>query len=222
MADRTPLPTPHLEESLRQKARELGVAWASSNVRPRIAPESLRHWDFLIDQWIADADMPLAVRKQTSASARGGFIRHRTGREIIVTDNAPAQWAFTCAFENRNYSLAEVKMLLEEHKIPFAFASKKLDRVQENYKYRGTVSSCKVDLNKVGWKLCHIDGVGLNSRLQIEELPIEDVKRHFRLLISPRNQFLIPKEWAGLGELEEVIEEIRTCEKARTSLIPEL
>jgi hypothetical protein len=81
---------------LSQQARELGRLWAGSSSRPRLSRDIKQHWDALIDEWVTDVEMPLAVRKM--GGVRGAAVIHQTtGREVILADNSPAQWAFTCA-----------------------------------------------------------------------------------------------------------------------------
>ncbi len=69
------------------------------------------------------------------------------------------------------------------------------------------------NVNKRGWKLCHIEDVGLNTKMAIETLSLESLVKHFKLLMAPSNHFLIPLDWGGLGEVPEVIEEIAAVEK---------
>jgi hypothetical protein len=197
----TPLP------ELAEQIRELGRIWASSNLRRRVVPTIRKHWDSLIDAW-ADSDLPLAIRK--SGGVRGEAITHRSGRKLVLADNSPAQWAFSRAYRQEAYSLSEIRDLLEADRIPFAYATKKAEKSRMTYKC--TLSTID-NVNKHGWKLCHIDDVGLNTRTQLAELPIETLINHFRLILKPSNHFLVPLEWAGLGELPEVISEIRKYEE---------
>jgi hypothetical protein len=74
--------------------------------------------------------------------------------------------------------------------------------------YKCTLSA-KDDINKQGWKLCHIHGNGSSTTIQVEQLLISDQVDHFKKLINPSNHFLIPLEWPGLAEVSEVITEIQ-------------
>jgi hypothetical protein len=203
------LPTSDISSELSHKLREVGELWASSKYRPRIQSDVERHWDELVDSW-ADSDLPLVVRK--SSGVRGGTMTHSGGRSIILADNSPAQWAFMRAFQGFTYSLDEVRSQLESGRIPFAFATKRSEISQ--MKYKGTLSTAD-NLNKRGWKLCHIDGVGLRSATLLEDFSIERLVRHFQLLLKPSNHFLVPLPWSGLGELPEVIDEVRRYESAQ-------
>ncbi len=200
------LPISDIPSELSHKLQEVGKLWASSKYRPRVQTEIKHHWDELIDAW-ADSDLPLVVRK--SSGVRGGTITHSGGRSIILADNSPAQWAFMRAFQSFTYSLDEIRSQLESGRIPFAFATKRSEKSQ--MKYKGTLSAAD-NLNKRGWKLCHIDGVGLRSATLLEDFSIERLVSHFRLLLKPSNHFLVPLSWAGLGELPEVIDAIRQYE----------
>jgi hypothetical protein len=175
-----------------------------------VQPEISRHWDRLVDEW-AHSDLPLVVRK--SSGVRGGEIAHSGGRSIVLADNSPAQWAFMRAFQGFTYTLAEIRCQLESCKIPFAFATKRSEKSQ--MKYSGTLTAAD-NLNKRGWKLCHIEPVGLGSPTLLADFSIERLVAHFRLLLKPSNHFLVPLSWAGLGELPEVIDEIRKYEREAT------
>jgi hypothetical protein len=67
-------------------------------------------------------------------------------------------------------------------------------------------------VNNRGWKLGHIDEVGLNTQTPLSEIPIDTLKRHFCDLLKPSNHFLVPLAWAGLGEVPEIIVQIRKWE----------
>ncbi len=200
------LPVSDISSELSCKLRDVGKLWASSERRPRLQPEIKRHWDELIDAWV-DSDLPLVVRK--SSRVRGEMIVHSDGRSIILADNSPAQWAFMRAFQSFTYSLDDIRRQLESDTIPFAFAAKRSEKPQ--MKYKGTLLAAD-NLNKRGWKLCHIDGVGLRSATRLEDFSIERLVRHFQLLLKPSNHFVVPLTWAGLGELPEVIDEVRQYE----------
>jgi hypothetical protein len=200
--------TNYIPVQLAQKARELGVLWAESNTRPRLDPIVKKHWDELIDGW-ASSELPLVARK--SNGVRGGVIMHHDGREIVLADNSPAQWAFSRALSGHMYSLDDLRAQLSTNSIPFVYATKRAEL--ERMKYRATLRPAD-NVNKRGWKLCHIDGVGLKSATLLEELPLSHLVEHFKRLIKPSNHFLVPLSWSGLGEIPEVIHEIRKYEHA--------
>jgi len=175
-----------------------------------VQPEVKQEWDKLIDKW-ADSDLPLAVRK--SSGVRGSTIAHYSGRSIVLADNSPAQWAFMRAFQGSSYTLEQIKDQLDSDEIPFAFATRRSERSQMRYKR--TLSAAD-SLNNRGWKLCHIDRVGLRSATLLEDFSIERLVRHFQLLLKPSNHFLVPLSWAGFGELPEVIDEVQKYESCAT------
>jgi len=151
--------------------------------------------------------MPLIIRK--SGGVRGIALLHNSGRELIVADNSPAQWSFAQAYAGRAYDLDDVRQLLAKDAIPFAFATKTAEKSQ--MKYKRTLSQHD-NVNKCGWKLCHIEEIGLATRTPLVELPLDILIRHFMLLLSPSNHFVVPLPWGGLGEVDEFIAELKECE----------
>jgi hypothetical protein len=200
------LPAATLSRHLSDLLRQIGAAWAVDASRPRIQAEVLAHWNRLIAAW-AESDLPLAIRK--SEGARGEVVAHRSGRLLIYTDNSPAQWAFMRAHAGDLYTLDDIARLLDRDEIPFSFATKSAEKTRLTY--RRTLGDDSV--NKRGWKLCHVSDVGLGARARISELPLDSLKEHFRKLMSPGNHFLIPLAWGGLGEVDEVIDEIRRADR---------
>jgi len=96
--------------------------------------------------------------------------------------------------------------MLSRDVIPFAYATKAAEKAQ--MKFRCTLAGAD-NVNKCGWKLCHIDDIGLSTRTPVSELPIESLVRHFTLFMKPSNHFVVPLAWSGLGEVREVIEAVR-------------
>jgi hypothetical protein len=181
----------------------LGEVWARTPERPRIAEPVRLAWDTLIEAWL-ESDLPLVVRK--GGGVRGAELRHESGRRLIVADNSPAQWAFSRAFEGDTYDVNGIRLLLDRDEIPFAFASKTTEK--SRMRYRRTLSA-RDNVNKHGWKLCHIDDVGLSTKTPLEAIGLEGLRGHFRRLLAPSNQFLVPLRWGGLGEVPEFIDVMR-------------
>ena len=117
------------------------------------------------------------------------------------------------AFQGFTYSIDEIGIQLESDAIPFAYIAKRSERPQMKYKKTLTAAD---NLNKFGWKLCHINPIGLRNRTSLEELPIRQLTTHFQLLLNPSNHFLVPLSWQGLGEVPEMIDEIQQYELSRT------
>jgi hypothetical protein len=191
------LPTcpPQLPTELREPLLAFASTWAASPLRPRVKPDVAHAWDALLHEWIHTPTLPLFVRKDSAR--RGPALTHSSGRTLVACDNSPAVWAFTLALEGTCPTLAEVAVLAANGGIPLEFAE--LERFRAFY--------------TAGWKLAHVDGVGLRTRTPLEKLPLDTLKEHLRRLLSPSNHFVVPKVWAGLGEIPEVIEVIRTYDE---------
>ena len=192
-----------LPAALSGKISEMGAAWRESETRPRPTREVAAAWGALVDQWAGHAEMPLLIRK--AKDRRGQELVHKMGRRIIVTDNSPAHWTTRLALTGIVPSLDEVRQLLEDDKIPMQFAIRAADR--SYVKYRCTLG--KYSVGNAGWKLCHIEPVGLNTQKPIEEIAITVLETAFRDLVNPGNHFLVPKDWGGIGEATEFITEMR-------------
>lgn len=173
-------------EGLRAHLDALGRAWAGSKHRPHPKAEVFDRWDAMLRRWV-DADAPLVLRK-TSLRGRSG---DAGGHRVLFADNSPANWAFGMALAGEVPEVALWSQEELESKIPLSMIGKWPDG--------------PANLNRQGWKVCHIEPVSLGSRLNLEKASREDVERRFRLFLSPRNMFLIPKEISGAGELAEVI-----------------
>lgn len=196
-----------LPAELRRYARELSEAWLRSGLRPVVKIGVARAWDELVQGWVNEPTMPLYIRK--SQNNRGSLIEHNSGRILIPTDNSVAQWCFALAYERTVPSLQGIRAWQEADGVPIAQALKRAER--ELATYHCTIGrALDPSLNDSGWKVCHINRVGiLPQRTQIEEIPIDCLKKHFVRLLSPSNMFLVPKAWAGLGELPEMLEAAR-------------
>ena len=188
----------------------LGHQWSLSELRPKIDPEIARKWDELIGGWIA-SDIPLLIRK---GNLRGRV--HLNGkRKFITVDNSPAQWAFALAFggsvpvidDIRNWLVGEGNMPPTNEEIPIAMV---VSRSHQNDPtlYRKQLPP-GANVNKLNWKLAHIDGVGIRFAGEIEELKFDSLISHFKKLMSPSNMFVIPKHLAGLAEVPEFIKHFR-------------
>lgn len=178
----------HLTAPLHQFAR----SWVESPLRPRVTREVARAWDHLVEEWIGATTLPLYIRK--SSAKRGEVISHHTGRPLIPCDNTTAVWAFTLAIEGVCPTISEAAAAVRNSKIPFTFTG-----------LRGRFAQ----FYSAGWKLAHIEDVGLRTRERLENIPIAVLEDHFRRLVLPSNMFAIPKIWAGLGGVPEIIDAIR-------------
>lgn len=178
---------------------QFGRAWADSPLRPRPSPAVMAQWSALLEAWVEDHELPLFVRKH--AGNRGSVILHASGRALVPCDNSPAQWAFVMATGGECPTLREIKSMFAEDAIPVAMIQKAAERASA--KQRCTLSR-QFSVNHHGWKLAHIQQIGLNERTVISALPMERLAAHFRALMSPSNMFVVPLAWAGIAEIEAV------------------
>jgi hypothetical protein len=166
---------------------ELGKSWAASPQRPRIHREVLLSFDEVLQRWLA-SDLPLILR---DGGRRGKVFQHVSGRDLFFGDNSPANWSFALALAGAVPDLAAISRETLHERVPLTFTS------------RG--EAAKRDLNKAGWKICHIAPVSDRQRVKPEVSPLDRVGQAFLRFLSPRNMFLIPKVIAGAGELPEVV-----------------
>lgn len=188
-------------EEIRMKIREIGRLWRNSPSNPQINDDVLKDWNNLIEEWIADKNMPLIIRKETSK--RGQAFMHPCGREIIVSDNTAAIWVYSNVLKGKVFTLSQVKELLKRNELPVIFMQ--TEEIRAKAKYTKQLGSYALS----GWKLCHIQSVGLNTNKSIEELNISEIEDHFRKYANPNNMFVLPKEIGYLGEIDVFIEEQR-------------
>lgn len=186
---------------------EVAKKWRDCEARPCIPNSVLKHWDQLVEYWLNDDTLPIYIRR--ASKGRGTAIQHRQGRMIHLCDNTPANWSFAMAYQGFTWTWAEMKVTIQQNGIPLAFAIPKNER--EGIIITGSKRS-NLDVNKKGWKVCHIEPVGLEIRGEISDMPLEYLEERFRRLISPSNMFLVPKRFSGLGELPQVIEIMKECQ----------
>ncbi len=186
-------------EEIRMKIKEIGILWRNSPNNPQIDIEVLKNWDNLIEEWIADKDMPLIIRKETSK--RGQSFVHPCGREIIVSDNTVAIWTYNNVLKGKVFTLPQIKELLKLNELPIVFMATKA--IEANAKYTKPLGSHVLS----NWRICHIQPVGFNTNTSIEELEISDIEDHFRKYVNPNNMFILPKEIGYLGEIDVFINE---------------
>jgi hypothetical protein len=190
-----------LSEDLENLVKQLSKIWFQSEIRPRLPIEVSQKWDIVISQWAESEDMPLLIRKRKDNA--GSELPHSSGRKIVPVDNSPAQWVFAMAHNGMDINLGIIKEILKKDGIPMSFAPANKEIVKAKYK---CVLGTTTELNKKGWKLSHINPVGLKTRKQLIEIPIDKLKDHFIKLMSPSNMFLVPKKWSGLAEFPEMLE----------------
>jgi hypothetical protein len=204
MKIRFPAAPTSLPSEMMQLVVHLAQAWANYSDRPKPRPNVLTHWDELIESWAEDTSLPLFVRKHENN--RGSVIAHSSGRQVVPTDNSPAQWAFALAVLGETPTLAEIRNLITADAVPVAMVFKRVERLTARFK-------CNlrrvINPNDAGWKVAHIEGVGLSTNFSLVNFSETQLLQHFQRLMAPRNMFVVPKKYAGLGELPEFCEEMR-------------
>ncbi len=148
--------------------------------------------------------MPLYIRKVRGN--KGSMLAHESGRSLVPVDNSPAQWACWLALNGERPALDQIRAWIAGDAIPVGLALSAAEG--RTAKYRCGLAG--VPINKRGWKVCHIEPVGLGHG-DIRTLPLYALHDHFRRNLDPGNLFVVPKAWAGLGEMPEMIEAARAA-----------
>lgn len=187
-----------LPEGVTETIRSLAEEWLASDDRPVVNQDILSHWDKLIEEWVKDKNMPLIVRSPKFVT--GSLRLHENGRKLIPADNSPAAWVMTVAERGELLSLRDIEELIRKDEIPFSFAVSAKDKPSTTYFCN--LAKIRDNPNARGWKVAHIEGIGMNRRDEIEQIPIKILEDHFRKFMNPRNMFMIPKQLAGLAEVE--------------------
>ena len=184
-------------DEVRAGLEELAVTVNRSPHCLRFVEESVRtRWKKLLDEWELAQDIPLLVRK--GSGRRGSVVVHESGRELVLCDNSPAQWGCSLAVAGMTPSIAQVRESFERDAIPVAMALGREERKQAQYQ----CPLREYSVNLHGWKLCHIEPVGMNVRRRLERIPIAKVQAAFRNFLDPANYFLLAKPLGGLGEVK--------------------
>ena len=195
-----------IPEPVRAAMTKLATAWATSEARPCVHPSTANHWSRLLQAWASDPTLPLLVRKRQLSSPYGHALTHAEGRSVVLVDNSPALWACEQAFLGKRPSLKEIRETLLNDRLPIAMVIPKPNVGKDCYRCDlGAVMT----VNQRGWKLAHIEPVGLRKRGLVERMPLDLLRDRFVRLMDPSNMFVVPKAWAGLGELPEMISAIR-------------
>jgi hypothetical protein len=152
-----------------------------------------------LEEWASAPGMPIFVRKHKDN--RGFSVSHPSGRELVPTDNSPAHWVFTLACAGVCPTLKDVQSSLANHSIPIAMIRRTIER--NGSKYTCTLGN-EYDVNMRGWKLGHVEGVGMRQRKKLDEMPIDTLTAHFRRFMDPGNMFVVPLKLAGIAEVSHV------------------
>lgn len=158
------------------------------------------YWDEMLREWARSEELPLLIRKHRGN--RGQALMHQNGRTLVPCDNSAAHWSFTLAMHGVRPTLRDIGRWLRNDEIPVMMIRKVTEKASD---FQCQLSA-KHSLSDRGWKLAHIRSIGLRSRGKIEDQSLDRLQCHFREFMAPSNMFLVPKEWAGIGELKEVAE----------------
>ena len=142
----------------------------------------------------------MLVRK--ARDNRGHALLHSSGRVLVPTDNSPAHWSLALAYAAACPSLDDVREMLRADCVPVAMVITTAEKL--NARYRCTRQSTPGP-NQQGWKVAHIESIGLGYTGRLEDAPLGVLRAHFKAFLAPGNMFLIPKAYAGLGETPEFI-----------------
>jgi hypothetical protein len=193
-----------LDEYSRVALRRLASTWRDSPIRPHITGHDALAWHGLLQEWVRDPAMPLLIRRPRYG--RGREITHPSGRILVPTDDSPAMYLLSLAMEQRSPGRHDLYNALKTGRMPIAATLTPEERSQA--RYSGTVGGMDApDLNELGYSVCHITHVGLR-RVSLEERTEVELVAHSLLFLSPVNMFVVPKEYSGLGELPEFLDEM--------------
>jgi hypothetical protein len=183
--------------------QDLGKKWYNDLKNPvntKVYIDFVVKWDLCIKNWASDPTIPLLIRKREGREL-GTVITHSTGRKLILVDNSPAQWIFSCTC-NGSSPPTDIISDLENGVIPIAMVLPKLKPGVDTY--RGKLSNCP-NTQTLGWYLGHKAGVGLYKK--ISNCTIDELQNHFIKLMSPSNMFVVPKDMRGLAELIDFVKQ---------------
>jgi hypothetical protein len=169
----------------------------------------IQHWDTLIEEWSEAQDLPLFVRKQNANI--GDLLQHKaSGRALAPCDNSPAHWSIITAFNRGTaFTINDVRQEIKKHGVPVCMVMTPAEVAESVMKGVGAKQN---NASKLGWKVDHIDSVGLNQRRKIEDIDLFDLKNHFCRLMKPSNIVLVPSALKGLGDLPAFLDIIRRAE----------
>ena len=201
----------HLTASISDKAR----AWLHDPTRPKASCDVLRRWRMLLDDWTNDESMPILIRK--SSMNRGSIYEHPSGLRVVPADNSPANWSLSAAIEGIVPTLEELSAGLRDGTIPIAFALKQKERPHAVFKGLLRHMENPPCLNRLGWKVCHIDSVVREQKRQsLKVRTAADLKKEMKRFLDPGNMFVVHLNRGGLTYgLGEQLDFIKVFREAR-------
>lgn len=196
-----------LPEPLTSAVGEFASAWAASSLRPRPSDAIRRGWNALLHAWVRDDRLPLLIRRPSAG--RGSILAHASGRSLVPADNSPANWSLSLALSGRCPTLDDVHAAFAADTIPVAMMFHKKEKLSARFHCTRAKGA---QLNALGWKVAHIDDVGL-GRGALESVEFDRLAEHFLRFLSPANMFVVPLRWAGIAELPEVTAAVRQADE---------
>ena len=110
------------------------------------------------------------------------------GRALVPSDNTPAVWVISMCCNENKPSFSQLKQIINSYNIPVAFSLSKKSDSKYYHKKKHKID----DPNKRGWKISHIDPIGLgrSKKIILEDIDIKKLEDHFEKFLNPRNMFL--------------------------------
>jgi hypothetical protein len=197
-----PIDTPR---SIRDGLIRAAAAWFDDPIRPCVQESVLDQWTELLKTWSATGSLPLLIRK--ARDNRGHALQHaHSGRILVPTDNSPAHWSMALALCGICPTVDEVTSMFDKDRVPVAMVIKASEKL--GAKYRCTRQSTPGP-NQMGWKVAHIDDVGLGYTDAVTSVELCELQEHFVRFLSPSNMFLVPKAYAGIAETPDFVDAFR-------------
>jgi hypothetical protein len=108
------------------------------------------------------------------------------------------------------FTMKDVEAAIANHAIPVTMAMSNEEIA--NAKMKGVLAK-QPSAYKKGWKVDHIDDVGLGHNQRVEDIAMADLKSHFCRLMKPSNIVLVPKVLKGLGDMPAFIAAIKALDR---------
>ena len=149
-------------------------------------------WDSVVEQMVQDPTVPLFIR-QRGGKGRGSIIMHSSGRELLLVDNAPANFFLSAAIHGHQITLPQLMAMLASSQLPVAIILTRVERQRARFAGSQRSKMTPPNLNALGFRVDHRVPIGLNAPLAgLATLPIKDLEKHSKLFLSVSNMFLSP------------------------------
>jgi hypothetical protein len=165
---------------------------SSTPVVPAPSAAMRQFWDLVVSQMVQDPTVPLFIR-QRGGKGRGSVMMHSSGRELLLVDNAPANFFLSAAIHGHQFTVPQLMAMLASGQLPVAIILTRVER--QNARFTGSQrrNMTPPNLNTLRFRVDHRVSIGLNAPLgSLATLPIEDLENHTKLFLSVSNVFLSP------------------------------